>query len=85
MKVYAASLMLCVVHNVFDMKASDKPKLQPLLTRGVEAVYPNVDALRTVLEAGKKLRIYVGVDPTGPALHIGHALQLKKLNCKTLP
>lgn len=68
-----------MVHNVFTMKASDKEQLHQLLTRGVEAVYPNSEALRSALEGGKKMRVYVGVDPTGPALHIGHALQLKKL------
>ncbi len=60
-------------------KQPDSAKIEQLLRRGVEKVYPSADALRTALSAGKKLRIYVGVDPTSPDLHIGHALQLKKL------
>lgn len=42
-------------------------------------VYPNKDAMREALASGRRLRIYVGVDPTAPNLHIGHALQMKKL------
>lgn len=49
------------------------------LTHNVERVYPTADALQKVLESGKKLRLYVGVDPTSPHLHIGHAMQFKKL------
>lgn len=50
-----------------------------VLTHNVERVYPTADALQKVLESGKKLRLYVGVDPTSPHLHIGHAMQFKKL------
>lgn len=57
----------------------DADKIDRLLNRGVETVYPTKDALRTALISGKRLRIYVGVDPTAPTLHIGHALQMKKL------
>lgn len=57
----------------------DAEQINHLLTRGVENVYPNVDALRERLASGKALRIYVGVDPTSPHLHIGHAMQFRKL------
>ena len=53
--------------------------IEELLTRGVEAIFPNKQALANVLQSGKRLRIYVGVDPTGPTLHIGHAIPLSKL------
>ena len=29
--------------------------------------------------SGKKLKVYLGIDPTGPTLHMGHAIPLKKL------
>lgn len=58
---------------------TDAIKIDKLLTRGVEMAYPNKDAMKTTLMSGKRLRVYVGVDPTAPSLHIGHALQLKKL------
>lgn len=57
---------------------TDKNKIEEFLTRGVENIYPNKEALEKVLLSGKKLRIYNGIDPTGK-LHIGHSVVLKKL------
>lgn len=57
---------------------TDLKKIKEVLTRGVENVYPNSQALEAVLASGKKLRIYNGVDPTGK-LHIGHLVVFKKL------
>ncbi|MBT4857205.1 tyrosine--tRNA ligase [Candidatus Uhrbacteria bacterium] len=54
-------------------------KIEHLLTRGVDTVYPKREMLEARLKKGERLRIYVGFDPTAPFLHIGHALQLKKL------
>jgi tyrosyl-tRNA synthetase len=54
-------------------------KINQLLMRGVENIYPSVDFLRAKLEKGEKLTIYLGIDPTGPTLHLGHAIALKKL------
>lgn len=36
-------------------------------------------ALKTKLEKGEPLRIKLGVDPTAPDLHLGHAVPLRKL------
>jgi tyrosyl-tRNA synthetase len=57
---------------------TNKDKIEEVLTRGVENIYPNREALEKVLLSGKKLRIYNGIDPTGK-LHIGHGVVLKKL------
>lgn len=57
---------------------TDNKKIEKVLTRGVEKIYPNYQALETVLKSGKKLRIYCGIDPTGK-LHIGHSVVLGKL------
>jgi tyrosyl-tRNA synthetase len=57
----------------------DVNKIEELLTRGVENVYPSTDELKKVLLSGKKLSIYNGIDPTGPTLHIGHGTTLMKL------
>lgn len=57
---------------------TDKNKINEVLTRGVENIYPNRETLEKVLLSGKKLRIYNGIDPTGK-LHIGHGVVLKKL------
>lgn len=53
-------------------------KIDQLLTRGVENIYPTKEALAEILNSEKKIRIYYGIDPTG-RLHLGHAVQLKKL------
>ncbi|MDO8436476.1 MAG: tyrosine--tRNA ligase [bacterium] len=61
------------------MKVStNSAKINEVLNRGVENVYPSREALEQVLKSGKKLRIYTGFDPTGK-LHIGHLVVLKKL------
>ncbi len=57
---------------------TDKNKIEEILTRGVENIYPNRETLEKILLSGKKLRIYNGIDPTGK-LHIGHGVVLKKL------
>lgn len=56
-----------------------KQKIEELLSRGVEAVYPNVDFLRALLLSDKKLTLYTGYDPTGPSLHLGHGMTMLKM------
>lgn len=54
-------------------------KIEELLTRGVDTIYPTKEDLEKVLRSGKKLKLYQGFDPTGTQLHIGHMIGLKKL------
>lgn len=54
-------------------------KIDFLLNRGVDTVYPDKKSLEKVLRSGKKLRLYQGFDPTGTLLHIGHAVGFRKL------
>ena len=57
----------------------DKKAIENIvLDRGTEMVYPDKDFLRAKLSKGEKLRVYLGVDPTGE-LHIGHTVPLRKL------
>src|SRR5690606_13690952 len=53
-----------------------------ILTAGAENVEPQ-DGLRRKLETarreGRQLRVKLGVDPSSPDLHIGHAVVLRKL------
>lgn len=58
---------------------TDKQKIEEVLTRGVENIYPNKEFLEKILLSGKKLKMYVGVDPTGPNLHLGHAITIGKM------
>ncbi|MBI3305571.1 tyrosine--tRNA ligase [Candidatus Nomurabacteria bacterium] len=57
---------------------TDKNKIDELLTRGVEKIYPSREKLKEVLLSAKKLRLYQGFDPTGDKLHIGHMVGLRK-------
>src|SRR5574343_1631443 len=51
-----------------------------LLERGIENIYPSKAYLESRIAKGEKLTIYLGVDPTGPTLHLGHAIPLLKLS-----
>ncbi len=58
---------------------TDNNLIEKFLTRGVENSYPNKKFIEDRLKEGKKLTMYLGIDPTGPTLHLGHAIALKKL------
>ncbi len=60
------------------MSGTEQQKIEEVLTRGVENIYPSREALGKVLESGKKIRLYNGIDPTGK-LHLGHLVILRKL------
>lgn len=57
---------------------TDAEKIEHLLARGVDRIYPTKEALETVLLSGKKLKLYQGFDPTGDKLHLGHMVGLRK-------
>lgn len=57
---------------------TDKKIIDEILTRGVEEVIVK-EHLKKRMLAGEKLRIKLGIDPTGSVLHLGHAIVLKKL------
>ena len=59
--------------------STDPQKIETIVTRGVERIFPNEDFLRARLAEGKQLTIYLGIDPTGPTLHMGHVIPLIKL------
>ena len=64
------------------MKDSTRTFSDQIFERGIEKIYPSRAELDQFLGMGNKLKIYFGIDPTGPTLHIGHGsviLQLKKL------
>jgi tyrosyl-tRNA synthetase len=58
---------------------TDKGQIEDFLTRGVENVFPSRAFLEARLKQGKPLTMYLGIDPTGPTLHLGHAIVLRKL------
>lgn len=48
-----------------------------LLLRTVDTVYPSTEALKEVLASDKKLTLYMGFDPTGVQMHVGHMIGLR--------
>ncbi len=53
--------------------STDAEKIEELLTRSVAALYPSKDALAAVLRSGKRLSVFVGIDPTADYVHLGHS------------
>src|SRR5438094_2064401 len=52
------------------------------LKKGVAEIIPEIELkakLENSLKTGKPLRVYLGVDPTAPDLHLGHTVVLRKL------
>jgi len=56
---------------------SDK-RLEFILKRGVAEIIVE-EELRRQLEAGKKLRLKMGFDPSRPDIHMGHVVGMRKL------
>jgi tyrosyl-tRNA synthetase len=58
---------------------TDSKKIEEVLTRGVEAIYPGKKVLEDKMKSGKKLRLYFGCDPSSPRLHLGNLVILRKM------
>ncbi len=54
-------------------KEEKEAYIDELLSRSVAAVFPSKEELKKLLLSGKRLKIYIGADATGPDLHVGHA------------
>ena len=57
---------------------TDEKRIDEVLARGVENIFIK-EELRKKLLSGKKIRLYLGIDPTGADLHLGHVIPLWKL------
>ena len=57
---------------------TDSKKIEELASRNVEETFEK-ESLIQKLKSGKQLRIKHGIDPTGPKIHIGRAVQFWKL------
>ncbi|MDP3999989.1 MAG: tyrosine--tRNA ligase [bacterium] len=66
-------------------KADSKPEAQKealitqLVDRGTDTIYPSREALVQLLRGRRRLKVYLGLDPTSPDLHIGHLIVLQKM------
>jgi tyrosyl-tRNA synthetase len=56
----------------------DDKKIENLLSKNVEEIFIK-ESLEKKLRSGKVLRVKLGFDPTGPRIHIGRAIVLRKL------
>jgi tyrosyl-tRNA synthetase len=57
----------------------DEEKINKFLDRGVSEIFPSKEQLKKKLMSGERLKIYQGFDPTGPYLHVGHAIGIRAL------
>lgn len=58
--------------------STDEEKIQEVLTRAMAEIIVRED-FEKQLRSGRKLRVKLGVDPTGPLLHVGRSVPLFKL------
>lgn len=53
--------------------STDKQLIEEVISRSIAEILPSKDDFKKLLESGERLKIYIGADATGPALHLGHA------------
>ena len=52
--------------------------IDEVLEKNVAQILPDKEALKRLMDS-KKIRVYLGVDPTGTKLHLGHTIPMRKL------
>ncbi len=57
---------------------TNKQQIHQVLTRGVAEVLPQKETLAKLMQQ-RSIKLYLGIDPTGSFLHLGHAVVLRKL------
>lgn len=60
------------------MITTNSKTIEKVLTEKVEQILPKKEALKTLMKR-RKIRLYLGIDPTSPHIHIGNAVPLRKL------
>jgi len=53
-------------------------KIDEVLARGVEQVLPSKEGLKRLMQK-RKIKLYLGIDPSTSQLHLGHTVVLRKL------
>ncbi len=59
--------------------STDAKKINWILNHAVENVYPSKAEVKKLLQKGERLTVYFGIDPTGPTLHLGHFINLRRM------
>ncbi len=57
---------------------NNQAQIQAVLSRGVAEVLPSREALSQLMTE-RQIRVYLGIDPTGALLTLGHSVVLRKL------
>lgn len=52
--------------------------IDEVLTRSVDKILPDRDALAKLMQK-RKIKVYFGIDPSNPQIHLGNAVALRKL------
>lgn len=60
------------------MHITDKKQIEKVLSYGVTDILPDRDSLAKLM-IERKIRLYLGIDPTGSLLTLGHSIALRKL------
>ncbi len=62
----------------FRQTSGRQEAIEETLTSGVEQILPDKNKLKELMKE-RKIRVYFGIDPTAPKLHLGHTIGLRKL------
>src|SRR3989344_3808226 len=69
--------------HMFGNKINTKEdNIRDFFSRYIENVFPSQEKAMELLKSGRRLSFYLGIDPTGPDIHLGHSTNffvLKKL------
>jgi len=52
---------------------TDEKIIDEIISRSVVEILPSKEDFKKLLMSGERIRFYIGTDPTGTSLHIGHA------------
>jgi len=52
---------------------SKHDKIEEILSRSVDTIYPSREALAEALKGNTRLNVYMGIDPTADYIHLGHS------------
>jgi len=52
---------------------TDEKTIDEIINRSIAEILPSKEEFKKLLMSGKKIKFYIGTDPTGTSLHIGHA------------
>ncbi|MDI6821145.1 MAG: tyrosine--tRNA ligase [Patescibacteria group bacterium] len=58
------------------MKTNTEKFNHKIFERMIDKIYPSKEDFHKLINVKKRIKIYLGVDPTGPHLHLGHATNL---------